>query len=37
MPSEIDRTQTKANYENGILSLVLPKKNGGKSHEIQIN
>ena len=37
MPAEIDRNQTKANYENGILSLVLPKKNGGKSHEIQIN
>ena len=37
MPAEIDRNQTKANYENGILSLILPKKNGGKSHEIQIN
>ena len=37
MPAEIDRNQTKARYENGILSLMLPKKNGGQSHEIKIN
>jgi len=37
MPAEIDRSQTKASYENGILSLTLPKKNGGQSHEIKIS
>lgn len=37
MPAEIDANQTKASYENGVLSLHLPKKNGGKSHEIHIN
>lgn len=37
MPAEIDRNQTKASYENGVLHLTLPKKNGGQSHEIKIN
>lgn len=37
MPAEIDRNQVKASYENGVLSLTLPKKNGGQAHEIKIN
>lgn len=37
LPSDINRDKVKANYENGILELVLPKMNGGTSREIKIS
>jgi HSP20 family protein len=36
LPTEIARDNVKANYQNGILHLTLPKANGGTSHEIEI-
>jgi HSP20 family protein len=37
LPTEVDQGATKANYENGILNLVLPKKNGGNPHQIKVS
>lgn len=37
LPVEIDQGNTKANYENGVLKLVLPKKNGSKPHQIKVS
>jgi HSP20 family protein len=37
LPSDINRDKVKANYENGILELVLPKMNGSISREIKIS
>ncbi|NEX62343.1 Hsp20/alpha crystallin family protein [Noviherbaspirillum galbum] len=34
---DIDETQAKASYENGVLQLVLPKKAGGTNRKIAIH
>lgn len=36
LPSEVIREKAKANYENGVLQLILPKSNSGAGHEIEI-
>ena len=37
LPSEVSREKSKASYENGVLSLMLPKINGARSAEIEIH
>jgi HSP20 family protein len=36
LPQEIDQTQAKAKYDNGVLTLTLPKKQGGGSQKLKI-
>jgi HSP20 family protein len=36
LPSEVDINKVKATYQNGVLELVLPKKEGEKSTQIKI-
>lgn len=36
LPSEVSREKSKASYENGVLSLTLPKINSSISSEIEI-
>ena len=36
LPQEIDQTQSKAKYENGVLVLTLPKKTSGGSQRLSI-
>jgi HSP20 family protein len=36
LPAEIDESQAKARYENGVLKLTLPKKAGGRSQRLSI-
>lgn len=36
LPAEIDTDQCKARYENGVLKLTLPKKQGGSSRRLSI-
>lgn len=36
LPSEVDATKVKATYENGVLELVLPKREESKPKQIQI-
>jgi HSP20 family protein len=37
LPAEVDEGATKASYENGVLNLHLPKKNGGNAHQIKVS
>ena len=37
LPQEIDSAKCEAHYENGVLSLTLPKKSNGRSARVQIN
>ncbi len=37
IPAEVDVNKIKAKYENGILSITMPKKEGAKSKKIKIN
>ena len=37
LPVEVNQGSTKASYENGVLSLTLPKKNGGNPHQIRVS
>lgn len=37
LPQEIDQTQAKARYDNGVLTLTLPKKQGGGSQQLKID
>lgn len=36
LPAEVDTDQCKARYENGVLKLTLPKKQGGSSRRLSI-
>lgn len=37
LPLDIDQAQAKAKYENGVLTLTLPKKVGGKAQRLAID
>lgn len=37
LPQDIDQAQAKARYENGILTLTLPKKQGSRAQQIKID
>lgn len=37
LPQEIDQAQAKAKYDNGILTLTLPKKQGSRSQPLTID
>lgn len=36
LPIDVVREKAKASYDNGVLQLILPKVNGGTTHEIEI-
>lgn len=36
LPQDIDQSQAKAKYDNGVLTLTLPKKQGSSSQKLQI-
>lgn len=36
LPAEIDQSRAKAKYDNGILTLTLPKKSGGAAQRLAI-
>lgn len=36
LPQDIDQAQAKAKYDNGVLTLTLPKKQGGSSQKLKI-
>ena len=36
LDSAVDETQAQAKYENGILELTLPKKNGSAAKQLEI-
>ena len=36
LPSDIDAEQCKARYDNGVLTLTLPKKQGGNAQRLAI-
>lgn len=36
LPQEIDQAQSKAKYENGVLTLTLPKKQGSGAQQLKI-
>ena len=36
LPSDIDASQCKAKYDNGVLTLTLPKKQGGNAQRLAI-
>ncbi len=37
LPQDIDQAQAKAKYDNGVLTLTLPKKQGGGSQRLAID
>lgn len=37
LPMDIDQAQSKARYDNGVLTLTLPKKTGGKAQRLMID
>ncbi|MFO1262053.1 MAG: Hsp20/alpha crystallin family protein [Rhodoferax sp.] len=37
LPAEIDQAQAKAKYDNGVLTLTLPKRTGGNAHRLAID
>ncbi len=36
LPADIDAAQAKAKYDNGVLTLTLPKKQGGNAQRVAI-
>lgn len=36
LPQDIDQSQAKAKYDNGVLTLTLPKKQGSSSQKLRI-
>lgn len=36
LPQDIDQSQAKAKYENGVLTLTLPKKQGSSGQKLRI-
>lgn len=37
LPQEVDQSQAKAKYDNGVLTLTLPKKQGNGSQKLRID
>lgn len=37
LPQDIDQAQAKARYDNGILTLTLPKKQGSRAQQLKID
>lgn len=37
LPQEVDQSQAKARYDNGVLTLTLPKKQGNGSQKLRID
>ena len=37
LPQDIDLSESRAKYENGVLTLTLPKKKGGKGQRLAID
>ena len=37
LPMDIDQSLSKARYDNGVLTLTLPKKTGGKAQRLMID
>lgn len=37
LPQDVDQSQAKAKYDNGVLTLTLPKKQGGGSQKLRID
>lgn len=37
LPSDLDGSKAEAHYENGVLTLTLPKKKNGSSRKIAVN
>lgn len=37
LPQDIDQSEAKAKYENGVLTLTLPKKTGGNAQRLAID
>ena len=37
LPVDVDATQAKAKYDNGVLTLTLPKKQGNKTQRLTID
>ena len=36
LPQDVDQSQAKAKYDNGVLTLTLPKKQGGGTQKLRI-
>jgi HSP20 family protein len=36
LPQDVDSSQAKAKYDNGVLTLTLPKKQGSGSQKLRI-
>lgn len=36
LPQDVDSSQAKARYDNGVLTLTLPRKQGGSSQKLRI-
>lgn len=36
LPADVDESQAKARYENGLLTLTLPKKPGGRGQRLTV-
>ena len=36
LPQDVDQSQAKAKYDNGVLTLTLPKKQGGGGQKLRI-
>jgi HSP20 family protein len=37
LPQDVDQSQARAKYDNGVLTLTLPKKQGGGSQKLRID
>lgn len=37
LPQDVDQSQAKAKYDNGVLTLTLPKKQGNSSQKLRID
>lgn len=37
LPMDIDQSRSKAKYDNGVLTLTLPKKTGGRAQRLAID
>jgi HSP20 family protein len=37
LPAEVDANGAKAEYKDGVLNLVLPKKAGAQSHRLSVS
>lgn len=37
LPQDVDPSQARARYDNGVLTLTLPRKQGGNAHKLRID